>query len=248
MAAFQDHFSGHAASYAAYRPTYPKAMFEWLARESPSRAFAWDCATGNGQAAVLLAEFFDHVEATDASEGQIANATPHPRVTYRVAESQASGLADDSVDLVTVAQALHWLPFEGFYREAERVLKPGGLLAVWGYNFYFCDHALDGLLREVLYPQIASYWPPDRKWVDERYRTVPFPFAEVRTPEFFIEVHWTVDDLVGYITTWSAVQRWRKALGDDGWVAAERAIRAAWVDGDRRKFLIPMDLRVGRVG
>jgi SAM-dependent methyltransferase len=242
---FLDHFSGHARQYAEFRPTYPVELFQWLSRLAPGRDLAWDCATGNGQAAVPLAEFFERVEATDASAEQIVNATPHPKVRYRVAPAESSGLESACADLVTIAQALHWMPFEAFFSEVNRVLRPGGVFAAWGYNFVQCKTELDAILVEHLYQPIASHWPPERRWVDDRYRTIPFPFEELMPPEFTIHVRWDAGHLLGYLSTWSGTRRWIQEEGPSGWDRLEAQVRARWPSGER-EFEIPLDLRVGR--
>ncbi len=136
---FHDHFSGVANRYADFRPHYPAALFDWLATLVPKDSLVWDCAAGNGQASYDLATRFAHVIATDASKEQIASATPHPKVEFRVAPAEQSGLADGSAGLITVAQAVHWFDLDRFWVEAKRVLKGGGLLAFWGYTWRLCS-------------------------------------------------------------------------------------------------------------
>ena len=227
---FKDHFSSHAADYAAYRPGYPPALFDFLLTLTAGRRLAWDCATGNGQAAVDLAARFERVIATDASADQIAHAVPHPRVEYRIAAAESSGLPDRSVDLVTVAQALHWFDFDRFYAEVRRVLAPDGAIAAWTYNLARVspeiDAAIDRLARDVAGP----YWPPERRWVDLEYRTIPFPFPEAAAPAFVHEERWDLERLLRYLRTWSAVQRYQKATGDDPLAQIRDELAAAWGD------------------
>src|SRR6266568_6165743 len=179
---FPDHFSGVSAGYAAFRPRYPDALFDFLADAAPARDAAWDCATGNGQAAIGLAHHFPRVIATDASEAQIAHATPDPRVTYRVAPAEASGLDDRSVDLVTAAQALHWFDRPKFWAEARRVLRPRGVVAVWTYLLFEIAPEIDAIIREFYSDVVGPFWPPERHITEERYRTIEFPFAEFAAP------------------------------------------------------------------
>jgi ubiquinone/menaquinone biosynthesis C-methylase UbiE len=212
---FFDHFSRRASAYAEFRPRYPAVLFEQLRRYAPHRRLAWDCATGSGQAATALAAHFGHVVATDASAAQIASAVPHPRVEYRVAPAESSGIPSGAAALVTVAQALHWLPLEAFWREARRVLCPGGILAAWGYGVIEITPPLDELLHRFYAVTLAPYWPPQRALVDDRYRSLEFPFDELQLPPMAIERRLTLPQLVGYLRTWSAVERHRDATGGD---------------------------------
>lgn len=246
-AQFRDHFSQAASEYAAFRPRYPAALFEALAARAPGRRLAWDCATGSGQAALGLADHFDRVVATDASTAQIGAALPHPRVEYRVAPAERSGLAAGSVDLVTVAQALHWLDRAPFYAEARRVLAPDGLIAVWCYSLMEIDPAVDVLVRAFYRDTIGPWWPPERVLVDTGYRDVEFPFEEIELPPLRLEATLALPALAGYLGTWSAVLRCREATGRDPVVALESALRPLWGDPERpRPVRWPLAVRAGR--
>lgn len=242
-----DHFSRRAADYAAYRPTYPPELFAWLAGLAPARHAAWDCATGNGQAAVGLADHFAHVEATDASPSQIALARPHPRVTYRVAPADASGLADRSIALVTVAQALHWLELDPFFAEAARVLAPAGVLAAWSYgSARLDDAALAADFAAFEHETMGPWWPPQRRLILESYRTIPFPFREIEPLAFTLRREFTLDELVGYAGSWSAVDRFVKETGGDPLPALRARLAARWGDPARRREVRwPLAMRVG---
>ena len=203
---FADHYSGISAAYAAFRPRYPAALFQFLAREAPSRDEAWDAGTGSGQAAVGLARHFAHVTATDASAAQIQHAMPDPRIRYRVAAAEASGLERATVDLVTAAQALHWFDRPRFWAEARRVLRPRGVVAVWTYTMFEIAPPIDQIVRRFYTDVVGPYWPPERRITEERYQTIEFPFAEFAAPDFVIEQQVTLDDVAGYIRTWSATR------------------------------------------
>ncbi len=246
---FADHFSGVASEYAEFRPRYPDALFDWLAALAAHRDLAWDCATGSGQAAVALASRFERVIATDASAGQIAVAPPHPRVEYRVAPAEASGLPPASVDLLTVAQALHWFDRPAFYAEARRVMRPGGIVAAWTYGHPSIDEPrADAVLQRFYSETVGLYWPEERALVDAGYRTIDFPFAEVAPPPFEMETRWTLVSLVGYVSTWSAVTRFREAGKGDPVPAFAEALATHWGDrGLPRRIAWPLALRVGRV-
>jgi len=186
---FKDHFSRQAADYAKFRPRYPQELFVYLGNIAPSRQLAWDCGTGNGQAAVGLASVFDRVIATDASEKQIANGQLHKRVDYLVAPAENSGIQSDTVDLIMVAQALHWFDLDRFYAEARRVLKPNGVLAVSAYNLLHIEPAIDEVVNRYYYDVVGPFWPPERKLV-ENFAHLPFSFHEIDPPEFEITAQW----------------------------------------------------------
>ena len=172
---FKDHFSKQAAGYAKFRPRYPQQLFDYLGSIAPNRQVAWDCGTGNGQAAVGLASVFEHVIATDASEKQIANAQSHEFVEYRVAPAEKSDIEAEAIDLIMVAQALHWFDLDRFYAEALRVLKPDGILAASAYNLLHIEKGIDRIVNRYYYDVVGSFWPPERELV-ERFDDLPFPF------------------------------------------------------------------------
>ena len=245
---FQDHFSRTAASYAAYRPAYPPALFAELARLAPAHDVAWDCATGSGQAAIGLAQHFERVIATDASAAQIAAAVPHERVEYRVARAEASGLADRSVPLVTVAQALHWLDLAAFWHEVRRVLRSGGVVAAWCYGTLEMGPDIDPLLDEFYSATVGPYWPPERRHIESRYREIPFPFDEIAMPPMWMEHALTLPALAGYLGTWSAVQRYRDSNGRDPIAPLVARLAERWGAPDRARLARwELGLRVGRV-
>jgi ubiquinone/menaquinone biosynthesis C-methylase UbiE len=244
---FADHFSDSAGNYAIFRPTYPAEMIHWLATLAPATGLAWDCATGSGQAAVLLAEHFDLVVATDASEKQLRVATRHPRVKYTVAAERVSGLQNQSVDLVTVAQALHWLDQPAFFAEADRVLVDEGVLAVWSYG----KPAVEGDANDVLQwfhdVRVAPFWPVERTNVENGYSSLVLPFPEIPAQQRTLSSDMTRDALVGYVGTWSAVRQARIKEGGDPMPEFVSALIAAWpIAGERKKVSWPLALRVCR--
>jgi len=238
---FQDHFSGHAQDYARYRPDYPAALFHWLAEATARSKLAWDCGTGSGQAAVALARYFPAVVATDGSVAQLASARPAPRVFYLAALAEAAPLADGCVDLVTVAQALHWFDHPAFFREVRRVLAPAGLLAAWSYDLARVGEDLDALLREFHDRVVGPHWPPQRRLVGAGMRGIPMPLEELPAPEFTVQRDWSADDMLAYRGTWSAVRRAQDA-GESplDWLAPR--LRREW--GAQRRVVWPLVLRV----
>jgi SAM-dependent methyltransferase len=247
---FKDYFSCHAADYSRYRPgAYPPAMFKALAALAPDRERAWDCATGNGQAALGLAELFEHVEATDASDKQIAAAVAHPKIHYAVAPAEASGLPDRSMALVTVAQSLHWFDLPRFYAEVRRVAKPQALLACSCYMRCSVNPGVDEA-TERLYNGILgdAYWPPERKHVERGYADLAFPFTEIQLPRFQMEVRWTLEGYVGYLRSWSATQNYLKKNSKDPLELVGDELLKAWGDPNAaRAVLWPMTIRAGYI-
>lgn len=244
-----DHFSAIAAQYARFRPHYPAELFEWLAAQCRGHELAWDVGTGNGQAALGLAGFFERVAASDQSDAQLAQAAPNPRITYRHSEAEDSGLADASVDLVTVAQALHWFNLKSFYPEVKRVLRPGGVIAVWTYGMLEVEgEAPNALVYDFYRNRIRSWWPPERHHVDTAYRELEFPFEPIAPPMIKLRAQWSLAQLTGYLRSWSATARYMAERGVDPVIELEAALAPVWGAPEAaREITWPLALRVGRV-
>jgi SAM-dependent methyltransferase len=244
---FEDHFSRSAAHYARYRPRYPEALFDWLASVAPGRDLAWDCGTGNGQAARSLARHFERVIATDASAEQIALAERHERIEYHVVRAEDVRLPPASVDLVTVAAAIHWFDHESFYHTVRRVLSPAGVLAVWTYHLPVIEPEIDRIIRDEYGRVVDPYWPERFRYVRERYRTLPFPFEEIEAPPFQIEASWDLEHLMGFMASWSSAQRYQADRGESPIAPVAPALSRAWGDPAReRPIRWPIFLRAGR--
>ena len=192
---FKDYFSDHAVAYAKFRPHYPDEMFAYLASVSPQHELAWDCATGNGQAAVGLARHFDGVTATDASAQQIESAERNDRISYRIASAEASGIDPVSVDLILVAQALHWFDIDRFFTEAKRVLKEDGVMAISSYKVLEIAPEIDAIIWNFYRNTTGPFWPPERELVETDYKDIKFPFAELPPIRFEMRERW-VDSIV----------------------------------------------------
>jgi ubiquinone/menaquinone biosynthesis C-methylase UbiE len=241
-------FSSVAREYSNFRPGYPPELFEWLARSCLGNEAAWDCGCGSGQASVALAAHFQRVYATDASAGQIGVAKAHERVSYSVATAERSGLPDASVDLVIVAQALHWFDVEAFYSEARRVARPGALLTVWTYpRPQFTDPVLDRVFHAFYENVVGPFWPPERRHVEAHYRTIPFPFEELPHPHFGLELHWSREQLLGYVSSWSASARYKKEKGTDPVPLLDQSLSAVWRGDTRVSLRMPLVLRAARL-
>jgi SAM-dependent methyltransferase len=232
--AFQDHFSARAELYARARPTYPPALFADLAALAPDTRWAWDCGTGNGQAAVGLATCFESVMATDPSAAQLALAEPHPRVEYRVASEAGSGLPPDSVDLVTAAQAAHWFDQARFHAEVRRVLRPGGVLAIWCYGLCEVAPGIDRAVSRFYRETVGPYWPAGRAHVEAGYRSLSFPFEEAPFPVHAMERQWSLEEFGAYLGSWSAVERFQRANGMDPVGPLLTGLEAEWGSTPRR--------------
>ena len=245
---FADHFSEVSARYAEYRPRYPAGLFDAIAAANSRRRRLWDCATGSGQAAVPLAERFAEVVASDASRQQLRSATPHPRVRYVAALAESAPLRERWADVVTVAQALHWLDLPGFYAEVRRVLIPGGLFAALTYGMQRLDDgAMDALLGEFYDVVVGPYWAPERRLVETGYRTLDFPFDELTVISPPMVVHWTLNQLLGYVSTWSAVAKSRSVTGVDPMLELRAGLEPLWGDPARRRQVEwPITVRAGR--
>ncbi|MFN7967437.1 MAG: class I SAM-dependent methyltransferase [Acidobacteriota bacterium] len=245
---FKDHFSGHADRYAAARPSYPSRLIDYIADAAPGRSLVWDCGAGNGQAAVSLAQRFAAVRATDASAQQLAQASEHPRVTYRQAREDQSGLPDGAADLVTAAQAAHWFDLDKFYRECRRVLRTNGVVAVWCYGTHRVEPAIDEVTRLFYDGTLATYWPPERAIVDRLYAALDFPFEELDPPPFELHCDWRLGQLLDYIESWSATQRYRATHNRSPMPELVEALTPLWGDPmQARAVRWPIGLRIGRV-
>lgn len=246
-ATFKDHFSGHADDYARYRPGYPPGLFRWLADQAPATRLGWDVGTGNGQVARALADHMAFVHATDASPQQLAQASGPDTVTFCCEPAEACSLASDSVDLVTVGQALHWFDLRRFYPEVQRVLKPGGLFAAWTYQLNEISPEVDAIVGAFYDDVVGPYWPPERVHVERGYRDLPFPFEEFDPPDFRLETSWSLADYLGYIGTWSALRRYRARVGEDPLPALRDRLLTVWDEAaGARTVRWPLALRVGR--
>ncbi len=243
---FKDHFSKGSDGYAKHRPTYPDELFQFLSSVTLDHASAWDCATGNGQAAIALTNYYSNVVASDASQSQIDAAIAHSEVDYRVAPAEESGLDDHSQDLVTVGQALHWFDEQAFMAEAGRVLKPDGVLAVWFYEICHvnteCDAIVDTLYRDI----VGDYWPPERVTIETGYVDVEMPGAAIPVPPLEMSLEWSASDMLGFLRTWSACKRYESDNGSDPVVLIAAQLEAAWGPNSRR-VVWPLRMKACRV-
>ncbi|MBL7876299.1 MAG: class I SAM-dependent methyltransferase [Cyclobacteriaceae bacterium] len=240
-----DLFSSHSQQYAEFRPTYPQALYDFIYSHVRAFEVAWDSGTGNGQAARVLSDKFKKVLATDISREQLGQAYKAASISYSLA-GEKTEFASGSIDLITVAQAIHWFDFEEFYREVNRVAKADALLAVWGYGLLRINPDIDLLVTNFYKNTVGPYWNKQRRLIDESYKSIPFPFKEIKTPEFEISLTWSIDQLEGYLTTWSAVQKYIRENHDNPVIPLMEKIIPFWVE-KALPINFPVFLRLGRV-
>ena len=243
----KDNFSTQADVYAKYRPQYPDALFEYIMSFVKEKNLAWDCGTGNGQTAKKLSKYFDKVYATDISSKQIEHAAKKSNINYVVEPAEKTSLKNNTVDLVTVSQALHWFNFEKFYAEVKRVAKPTAVIAVWTYSLLQTDSVTDKLIHDYHFKTLEKYWDEERKYVDDGYKTIPVPFKKIDNPEFFIELNWNTEDLEGYFNTWSALQKFIKVNNYNPVPDLMKEIKLNWPADECRKIIFPIHIKLGYV-
>lgn len=244
----KDYFSRQSKQYAAFRPTYPEALFQFIFRHLNKRSSAWDCATGNGQVARHLAGHFDQVYATDISRQQLDQAFRARNIQYSVASAEHTTFPDHHFDLIAVGQALHWFNLPEFYKEVTRTAVPGGLLAVWGYALLSVNEEIDELFMDFYKDKTGPYWDAARKLVDNHYRDIPFPFDEIPCPDLEFSVEWTSGQFAGYLNSWSAVQRYIGEHGSNPVDPFMLTLQQVWPAGEVRTVTFPVFFRMGRVG
>ncbi|MEQ6122175.1 class I SAM-dependent methyltransferase [Reichenbachiella sp. MALMAid0571] len=248
METFKDHFSGHSSSYQKYRPAYPVELYQYISGLCEEHDRAWDAGTGNGQCALRLVDYFDHVLATDPSANQIKNAVLHNRIKYHVSRAENCPVSDSSMDLVTVAQAIHWFDFDLFFKEVKRVLKPNGVLAFWTYTLAEISPEVDEVTNYFYRDIVGKYWPKERNFVEDKYQGIPMPFEEIQTPAFEIKINYNMHNYLAYLGTWSAVKNFKTDNHSDPIDLIKSEMSAAWINIDEYKVVTwPIYLRAGRI-
>jgi ubiquinone/menaquinone biosynthesis C-methylase UbiE len=242
----KDNFSKQADIYAKYRPVYPQELFDFILKHTDKKQNAWDCATGNGQTAKVLAGYFEKVFATDISQKQIDNAQQISNIHYSVQPAEKTDFANNTFDLITVSQALHWFTVANFYKEVKRVAKPGCIFAAWSYSLLYISSEIDKLIRDFYSDILGEYWDAERKYVDEEYKTIPFPFKEIAVPQVTMEYRWTTEELEGYFNTWSALQKFIATNNYNPVVDLIKQIQKV-NKNENLKIVFPLHIRMGRI-
>lgn len=245
----KDLFSYQSGDYRKFRPDYPPEFLEEIISHSGHRRHAWDCGTGNGQVAVSLGKYFEYVKATDISTSQLDNALQANNVSYQTSRAEQTEFEPGSFDLITVAQAVHWFDFDAFYSEVKRVGHPDGILALWGYGLLRIEPAIDRLIDNFYYKIIGSFWDKERKYIEDAYRSIPFPFSEIHlSTDYFIEKEFTRESLAGYLGTWSAVRNFKKSTGSDPIPGFLKELTSKWASTqETKKAVFPLFSRVGKI-
>jgi SAM-dependent methyltransferase len=242
---FKDHFSRQAVAYSRHRPGYPPELIDWIASQAQDRRLAVDCATGNGQAALALGSRFESVLAIDGSLEQLRNAAAGRNIAYVAALAERMPVRDHSASLVAAAQAAHWFDFERFYAECRRVLLPGGVVVAWTYGKFRLGDAVDAVIDDFYENVVGEFWPPERRYVETGYRTLPFPWREATAPVFTLETDWDLGQVLGYLASWSSVQRYKDRLRRDPLAALRDSLESAWGGAGRRRLRWPIHIRLG---
>ena len=244
----KDLFSTQSDLYARYRPTYPKELYEYILSFVKEKNTAWDCATGNGQAAVVLADHFKKVVATDISAAQIEKATLKENIEYLVCPAESTPFEENSFDLVTVAQAYHWIKWKEFKEEVTRVCKPGAIIAIWTYYRNTTgDKKIDDAVYSFYENVTKRYWDYARKYVEEKYATVEFDYDLLPVKDFETTLNWQREDMIGYISSWSAIQKYSKVNGRSPIPIIEEEIKKLWPEGEGKKVSLPIYLKLGAI-
>ncbi|GAB3645833.1 class I SAM-dependent methyltransferase [Echinicola sediminis] len=241
----KDNFSGHAKDYSLFRPRYPRELFDFLFSLVPQKEAAWDCATGNGQVAEVLSNVFGRVEATDISKEQLEQAPKSRNINYSIQAAEKTAFSSESFDLITVAQAVHWFDFEPFFKEVNRTLKPSGIIALIGYGLVEVE-GLKELIHYFYQEVVGPYWDPERRYIEEQYQAIPFDFEEVVPPKISLKSHWSIDQLLGYLNTWSAVKHYEKAKGKNPLDLVKQEFVHGWGSEPSKAVEFPLILKVGR--
>ncbi len=243
----KDNFSQQSEGYAKYRPVYPQELFDYILSFVPQKILAWDCATGNGQTASVLSKYFENVYATDISKKQLENAVTANNISYVIEPAEQTSLENNTVDLVTVSQALHWFDFEKFNTEVKRVSKPGGIIAAWTYNLLKTDPITDKIIHHYHFDTLATFWDKERNHVNDNYVNIPFPFKSIAAPDFSIKVKWHLKDLEGYLNTWSALQKFISINNYNPVDGLIEEIKQNWPIAELRSVEFPLTLKLGYV-
>ena len=243
----KDNFSAQSDFYKKFRPTYPKELYNYVLSFVDTKDCAWDCATGNGQVAGVLADHFNKVYASDISQAQLDNAVQKTNIEYVLYPAEKTSFPDHIFDLITIGQALHWFDFGRFFEEVRRVIKPGGVVAIWGYGLLKIDEKIDPVIYKFYKEVVGPYWDFERKYLEDQYKTIPFPLDEVQHKNFTIEIQWTLPHLTGYLNSWSSVQNYIRQHAQNPVRLITEELNKYWPADAVKKVSFPVFLKLGKV-
>ncbi|RYG51074.1 MAG: class I SAM-dependent methyltransferase [Chitinophagaceae bacterium] len=243
----KDNFSHSSDKYLQFRPVYPEDLYDFLLSKVRARERAWDCGTGNGQVAASLSPHFNEVYATDISENQIIHAIKKNNIFYSVEDSANASFPSDFFDLIVVAQAIHWFDFKAFYKQVAHVANPGAVFAAVGYGLLQVNKLADAVTRHFYEDVTGPYWDAERRYIDENYQTIPFPFEEFAAPEMKIETQWKLEHLIGFLRTWSAVRHYELSTGSDPLLFIQSELSNIWGKEEVKSVTFPIFIRAGTV-
>jgi len=243
----KDNFSIQSDDYARYRPTYPDALFDFINSVCKNKNHAWDCGTGNGQIAIELSKQFEHVFATDISIEQIKNAQQANNITYSIQASESTNFNQNFFDLIIVAQAVHWFDFDNFYAEVRRTSKDNAIICLVGYNRVKVSTEIDAIISEFYHHIIGKYWDEERKYIDENYTNIPFPFKEIEVPELKNILDWNFEHFIGYLNTWSSVKHFIRANKFNPVDMLKEELNQYWKENEIKQVQFPIFMRIGYV-
>lgn len=243
------HFNQGTEQYLHCRPDYPTVLFDYLAQLVDPDVTVWDCGTGNGQAAKALAERFSKVIATDINQSQLDVALQASNIDYILTPAENTPIKSDSIGLITVAQALHWFNFPLFYKEIKRVSISDGIIAAWCYSLGTFNNSIDVPVKKLYYEILGTeFWPKERFYIDEEYQTIPFPFTLLKAPEFKIHKHINFNQLIGYLSTWSAVKEFQKRQQMNPLDLIFDDLKSQWGDPDiEHEIIWPLHCLIGKI-
>lgn len=243
----KDLFSRDSKQYAKFRPTYPQSLYDFVFQFVIDKQIAWDCGTGNGQVAQVLAQHFEKVCATDISQKQLDEAVYLPNIQYLCSDEKQTPFTNGLFDLITVAQAVHWFDIALFYEEVRRVAKKGAIIAIWGYNLLQISPQIDHLVKQFYINKVGSFWDAERKYVDAAYQTIPFPFEVIHAPDFQMSFSWDLQTLAGYLNTWSSVGKFIKANQYNPVEEFIESLTPFWLEKEEKTVTFPIFVRLGKI-
>jgi SAM-dependent methyltransferase len=242
---FKDHFSKQSSAYKAHRPTYEPRFFKTIASFANNHNLAVDIGCGSGQSTIGLEPYFQKVVGADPSFNQLSNADLGGNTSYFVCAAESIAMADNTFDMLTVGQALHWFEHDNFYSEARRILKPDGAIVVWCYGLFTIDEGVDSVINYFYHDVVGPHWPSERRHVENAYNEIPFEFVNVKRLKIDMTARWDVHAVIGMLSTWSATQKYQDAKKENPIQLIERDLTNAWGNAGEKAITWPITILAG---